>query len=109
MSPILQRIIELRTQRGWSEYQLAEYSGVPQSTISSWYQKSYTPSIASLEKICIAFPYLLSQFFAESECEAIPLTAEQRNLIEKGDAFQKAARKLFFSCFPTFEGGVYVL
>ena len=28
-----------REARGWTEYQLAERSGLPQSTISSWYQK----------------------------------------------------------------------
>lgn len=83
MSPILQRITELRTQRGWSEYRLAEYSGVAQSTISSWYQKSYLPSIASLEKICAAFGISLSQFFAEVNGEPISLTAEQRQLLEK--------------------------
>lgn len=102
MSPILQRIIELRTQRGWSEYQLAEYSGVPQSTISSWYQKSYTPSIASLEKICIAFHISLSQFFAESECEAIPLTAEQRNLIEKWETLSKSSKEAFLQLLSNF-------
>ena len=35
---ILTAILEHRTQRGWSEYELAERSGLPQSTISSWYR-----------------------------------------------------------------------
>ena len=34
---VLDRIVELRTAKGWSEYQLAEESGMTQSTISSWY------------------------------------------------------------------------
>lgn len=34
---VLNKITYLRTQRGWSEYQLAEHSGLTQSTISSWY------------------------------------------------------------------------
>ncbi|HCG33115.1 MAG TPA: transcriptional regulator, partial [Ruminococcaceae bacterium] len=33
-----------REARGWTEYQLAERSGLPQSTISSWYKKGMTPS-----------------------------------------------------------------
>ena len=31
---VLKRIIQLRTERGWSEYQLAEAAELPQSTIS---------------------------------------------------------------------------
>lgn len=96
VSPILQRITELRTQRGWSEYRLAEYSGVAQSTISSWYQKSYLPSLASLEKICAAFGISLSQFFAEVNGEPISLTAEQRQLLEKWRTLSQNGKTAFF-------------
>lgn len=96
MHPILQRITELRTQRGWSEYRLAECSGVAQSTISSWYQKSYIPSITSLEKICTAFGISLSQFFAEANSEPIPLTPEQRKLLEKWDTLSESSKEAFF-------------
>lgn len=60
---VLARIIELRDARGWSEYQLAEKSGMAQSTISSWYRKRMLPTIPSLEKICDAFDITLAQFF----------------------------------------------
>ena len=48
MTDILGIIKTQREVRGWSEYQLAERSGLPQSTISSWYKKDMTPSFASL-------------------------------------------------------------
>ena len=64
MTDILGMIRKNREARGWTEYQLAERSGLPQSTISSWYQKGMTPSFSSLEKICDAFGLTLSQFFA---------------------------------------------
>ena len=64
---VLNKITYLRTQRGWSEYQLAEHSGLTQSTISSWYRKKLSPSIASLEKICSAFDITLAQFFSDDE------------------------------------------
>ena len=102
MSPILQRITELRTRRGWSEYQLSERSGVPQSTISSWYQKSYTPSIASLEKICAAFGVSLSQFFAETACEPMPLTPQQRHLLEKWETLSESSKKAFLQLLSNF-------
>ena len=50
MTDILEIIKQNREARGWSEYQLAERSGLPQSTISSWYKKSMTPSFTSLDK-----------------------------------------------------------
>ena len=96
MSPILQRITELRTQRGWSEYRLAEYSGVAQSTISSWYQKSYSPSVSSLEKICAAFGISLSQLFAEVSGEPVSLTVEQCRLLEKWNTLSENGKQALF-------------
>ena len=39
MKDILQEITRLRLERGWSEYELAQNSGLSQSTISTWYRK----------------------------------------------------------------------
>ncbi len=63
---ILKKIADLRTERNWTEYELAQRSSLPQSTISSWYRKNTQPSIASLEKICHAYGISLSQFFSEN-------------------------------------------
>ena len=57
---ILDKITKMRMERHWTEYQLAENSGLTQSTISSWYRKNMLPSIPSLEKICNAFGITLS-------------------------------------------------
>ena len=81
MKDILNTIIKYREERDWTEYQLAERSGLPQSTISSWYRKNMIPSIPSLEKICLAFGITLSQLFAEGDT-AVSLTESQRKLLE---------------------------
>lgn len=81
MKDILSVITILRDERGWTEYQLAERSGLPQSTISSWYRKNMVPSIPSLEKICNAFGITLSQLFAEDN-EPISLTESQQKLLK---------------------------
>lgn len=47
---ILSAIITYREAWGWMEYQLTERSGLPQSTIFSWYRKNMVPAIPSLEK-----------------------------------------------------------
>lgn len=81
MKDILATITKYRQDRGWTEYQLAERSGLPQSTISSWYRKNMIPTIPSLEKICIAFGITLSQLFAEEE-NTVSLTESQMKLLE---------------------------
>lgn len=82
MKDILETISEYRTKRGWTEYQLAERAGLPQSTISSWYRKNMVPSLPSLEKICSAFGITLSQLFAEGEGSVISLTESQQKLLD---------------------------
>ncbi len=81
MKDILATIAKYREDRGWTEYQLAERSGLPQSTISSWYRKKLIPTIPSLEKICNAFGITLSQLFAEGD-SVVSLTASQKKLLE---------------------------
>lgn len=78
---ILDRILQLREERHWSEYQLAEKSGLTQSTISTWYRKNMLPSISSIEKICVAFDISLSQFFLDNGENTVTLSDEQINLL----------------------------
>lgn len=90
---ILAVIAAYREERGWTEYQLAERSGLPQSTISSWYRKNMVPTVPSLEKICTAFGITLSQLFAEGDAP-VSLTESQRRLLDSWsrlDAEKQAA------------------
>lgn len=79
---ILQKISTLRELRNWTEYKLSEESGLPQSTISSWYRNNMLPSIPSLEKICQGFGITMSEFFA-NEGDPIFLTLQQKKFLEK--------------------------
>ena len=78
---ILKRIVDLRKERNWTEYQLAEHSGLTQSTISSWYRKNMLPTIPSLSKICDAFGITLSEFFLEDNNKTVMLNEQQLRLI----------------------------
>lgn len=82
MARVLETITKYRLAHRWTEYELSVRSGLPQSTISSWYRKEMTPSISSLEKICAAFDLTLAQFFAEEE-EFSVLTPDQTQLLEQ--------------------------
>lgn len=81
MINVLDRITYYRKQKGWTEYQLAEYSGLTQSTISSWYRKDMLPNLASLDKICTAFGITISQFFA-TDSDSFTLTPIQSQILD---------------------------
>lgn len=57
------RIKELCVNKGISFYRLSKISGIPQTTLTNMLNRGTTPSIFTLEKICIALDISLSQFF----------------------------------------------
>ena len=96
MKDILSVITAYREERGWTEYQLAERSGLPQSTISSWYRKNMVPTIPSLEKICTAFDITLSQLFAEEDAP-VSLTEAQKKLLERWSRLSEEQQAVVFA------------
>ncbi len=96
MKDILATITKCREERGWTEYQLAERSGLPQSTISSWYRKNLIPTVPSLEKLCAAFNITLSQLFAEDN-SPVTLTASQQLLMERWARLSEDQQKILFA------------
>lgn len=84
---VLDRITELQNERNWTTYKLAQESGIPQSTISSWYSKKQTPAIASLEHICDAFNISMAQFFDNGE--PVSLTIEQQKILSAYNRLSK--------------------
>ena len=86
---ILEKITTLREERHWTEYQLAEKSGLTQSTISSWYRKNLLPTIPSLVKICEAFEITLSHFFLEDSTQSVVLSQRQLELLEAASKLDK--------------------
>lgn len=92
---VLAKISKYRKDRDWTEYELAERSGLPQSTISSWYRKNMMPTIPSLEKICAAFGITLSQLFADGDA-AVTLTKEQTELLERWSHLSEDQQNVVF-------------
>ena len=90
---ILKKITEMRLEKNWTEYELAERSELTQSTISSWYRKNLIPSIPSLERICGAFGITLSQFFQDDETFLKNITKEQMEILNRWSRLTKDQRK----------------
>lgn len=86
------KIAVMRMQRGWTDYELAKRSGVPQSTVATWFQKGIMPTISSLEKVCHAFGITLSQFFNEGD-DAVTLTEEQMLLLDNYSALSETQKE----------------
>lgn len=100
MVDVLGRISDFREKKGWTEYQLAEKSGLTQSTISSWYRKNMTPTIHSLEKICTAFGITLSQFFA-ADNGGFSLTDSQKELLNEASRLTEQQHKSLIAFLRT--------
>ena len=95
MKDILAVITKYREARGWTEYQLAECSGLPQSTISSWYRKNTVPTVPSLEKICQVFGITLAQLFAETGTP-VTLTESQAKLLDRWARLDEKQQTVIF-------------
>lgn len=91
---VLDRVSRLRIERGWTEYELAQRSGITQSTIHGWYKRDLTPTLPLIEKICMAFGLTLSQFFSSdgnTEAEASSEFSEYISLWNKMNPEQRTA------------------
>lgn len=97
---VLERILQLRLERGWSEYRLSEESGIAQTTISSWFGKNVTPSIPSLEKICNAYHITLSQFFNYDD-KPVDLTEKQIELIRHWNRLSSQQQNIVLDLLAT--------
>lgn len=94
MIDILSRITSHRISRNWTEYQLAQKSGIPQSTISTWYRKKMLPTLSSLDKICRAFDMTMAQFLSEND-GLTEITPDQRELLDKWELLSPIQKKAF--------------
>ena len=78
---ILERIRQLRDNRGWSNYRLAKEAKISEGSLNNLFRLNNQPTIPTLEAICAGFGITLSQFFAESD-DAVVLNAEQKEMLE---------------------------
>lgn len=94
MIDILDCITSHRISRNWTEYQLAQQSGIPQSTISTWYRKKMLPTLSSLDKICRAFDVTMAQFLCEND-GLTEITPDQRALLDKWELLSPTQKRAF--------------
>ena len=91
MIDVLGKISDYRKERGWTEYELARRSDLPQSTISSWCRKNMQPSISSLDKIAQAFGLTLSQMLSEDD--NIVASEDEKALLHEWNRLEPEQKK----------------
>jgi len=79
---VLKKITYLREERNWSTYRLSKLSGIPQSTIATWYKKNLMPPIDKLEILCQTFGISLADFFNDTDI-LISMTDDEKNMLQK--------------------------
>lgn len=77
---VIQKLNEMRLERGLSVYRLAELSGLNQSTLANTFSRGIIPSVGHLETILETMGVTMAQFFTEKE-EDFKLTPDERQLI----------------------------
>ena len=98
---ILQRLIELQQQHGWSDYRIAKEAGLSPNTVSNVYRRGNTPSIVRLEALCKAFGITMAQFFAEGDM--IEITPELRKLFDSWVALTPEQKNAVWQIIKTYE------
>ena len=91
MFDVLEKITSLREERGWTTYRLSKLSGIPQSTISTWYRKNLIPPIDKLEIICQTFGITLAEFFNDTDV-LVSMTEEEKNMLSQWNLLTPAQR-----------------
>ena len=84
---VLERIVELRDKRGWSNYRLAREAKISDTVINNLFRRNNFPTIPTLEAICAGLGITLSQFFSEDkDNEAIILNDKQKEMLRIWDS-----------------------
>lgn len=96
---VTEKIKQLTSDRGWSEYRLVKESGLATSTIANIYHRNTIPSIPTLEVLCNTFGITLSEFFSDGE--AFSLSAEQKKLLEQWARLPADQRKALLQLMNT--------
>ena len=92
MFNVLDKITSLREERGWTTCRLAKLSGIPQSTISTWYRKNLMPPIDKLEIICQTFGISLAEFFNDTDI-LVSMSEDEKSILKQWSLLTPNQRK----------------
>ena len=89
---VIERIHQLRLERGWSVNNLAMEAGMTQSTLNSILSRNSPPKIETLQLLCNAFKITLAQFFMDDEQLEL-VNANEKELLMSFRRLRKLLKK----------------
>ena len=98
---VRKRLIELKEQRGWSDYKIAKEAGLSPNTVSNVYKRGNMPSLATIELMCKAFGITMSQFFSEGNL--IEVTSELKELFDRWTALSEEQKNALWQIIRTYD------
>ena len=100
---VLERIDELRKEKGWSVNNLAMEAGLTQSTLNNLYVRKAEPKLSTLRSICYALDVSLSDFFNENGVDEQSMTADDFNIIKHVVKLTKKQKQALLYLLETYD------
>lgn len=88
---IIQRILDLCSQKHYSLYRLAKESNIPNTTLTNMVRTDTMPTFPTIQKICKGLDISIPQFFM-SEDYFQSLTDNQREILRLWESLDKKQR-----------------
>lgn len=66
-SEIVEKLIRIKKRNKWTNYKIAQESGLPASTVANIFNQKTTPQMDTFIALCKGFGISLSEFFGTEE------------------------------------------
>ena len=88
---IIQRILDLCSQKHYSLYRLAKESNIPNTTLTNMVRTDTMPTFPTIQKICKGLDISIPQFFMSEDFFQC-LTDNQREILRLWESLDKKQR-----------------
>ena len=98
---VLTRIANLREEKGWSLYQLANKAGLTYKTLYNWYNGDSVPTVKALEAVAEALEVPLCELFTTDKI--FVADEELQKLISKWKRLNSKQKNAIMSVINTYQ------
>ena len=98
---VLTRIANLREEKGWSLYQLANKAGLTYKTLYNWYNGDSVPTVKALEAVAEALEVPLCELFTTDKI--FVADEELQELISKWKRLKNKKKNAIMSVINTYQ------
>lgn len=98
---VLTRIANLREEKGWSLYQLANKAGLTYKTLYNWYNGDSVPTVKALEAVAEALEVPLCELFTTDKI--FVADEELQELISKWKRLNSKQKNAIMNVINTYQ------